>query len=192
MRYSTCWGLYFAVDWDVLSPSSSPVHVGADLRRRAGDDRGVPLPPQAADRLHPEGQQRRLPGQPGRPLVSGRGDRASAQTGRNTASRLQTDGGTVEACRRGNGRSPSADGGRKQVCGERAEPGRHGHTALSPDGGQRLSLAQTSEALVKTQWICLVLVCSCRLWTHNTRQIQSDSAFNPWGCAVVQNHVKPS
>lgn len=57
------------------------VHISVDLRRRAGDDGGLPLPAQTAHRLHQEGQQRRLPGQSRRSLGSGSGDRASAETG---------------------------------------------------------------------------------------------------------------
>ena len=57
------------------------VHLCADLRCGAGDDRGLQVPAQAAYRPHPPREQWRLPGQPCSAMGPGGGDRTSSQTG---------------------------------------------------------------------------------------------------------------
>lgn len=78
-----CWVKVYIVFrmLNTFSYRSVLVHLSVDVRRRAGDDGGLPLPAKAAHRLHQEGQQWRLPGQPRRSLGSGSGDRAGAETG---------------------------------------------------------------------------------------------------------------
>lgn len=66
---------------NIFSHCPPLVHISVDVRRRAGDDGGLPLLAQTAHRLHQEGQQWWLPGQSRCSLGSGRGNRASTETG---------------------------------------------------------------------------------------------------------------
>lgn len=91
---------------NTFSYRSVLVHLSVDVRRRAGDDGGLPLPAKAAHRLHQEGQQWRLPGQPRRSLGSGSGDRAGAETGNTSHEQHTHIFLLVKTCCRGNSRSP--------------------------------------------------------------------------------------
>lgn len=73
--------VYFCTDAFICPVVFVSVHISADPRRHPGDCGSLPVPPPPACGRIPQGECRRLPRQPGRPLEPGHRHRASPQNG---------------------------------------------------------------------------------------------------------------